>query len=216
MVRTIEDVIIRTMVVFLGVATGVTLLAGALFGSARVEADTTASANAAVTVSASCTMSGSGMNSHTATIEPGTWSGATGSTYENGIGTTTLTTFCNDANGFAIYAIGATNVSGANNTDLVGQSTGQTIITGTASTGNTSNWSMKVNKVDDNTAYMPANMYIDNSYNAWHTVPSSYQRVAYFNATTGPSSTDTTLGAKVTTTYAAYATSTQVADTYQG
>ena len=59
-----------------------------------------------ITVNESCSMNGTINTAHTATIDPGTWSGASGTALENGIGKTTLTTFCNDNNGFSIYAIG--------------------------------------------------------------------------------------------------------------
>ena len=62
-----------------------------------------------LTVPVACTMGGTGQTSHNASINPGTYSGASGSDYEAGIGKTTLTTYCNDNNGFSIYAIGFTN-----------------------------------------------------------------------------------------------------------
>ena len=75
------------------------------------------------------------MDSHTATVNSGT--------YEDDIGTTTLKVICNDNEGFSIYAIGYTGET-YGTTTLVGASTGQTIATGTATSGNTSNWAMKL------------------------------------------------------------------------
>ena len=57
-----------------------------------------------ITVPTACTMTGTIDTNHTATLTPGTYSG-TSTDYANGIGKTTLTTFCNDNNGFSIYAI---------------------------------------------------------------------------------------------------------------
>jgi uncharacterized protein (TIGR02145 family) len=80
---------------------------------------------------------------------------------------------------------------------------------------------MKVNKVENESgqepvAYNPENMTITNSFGSWHTVPDDYVQVAEYKATTGSSATDTTLGGKVTTTYASYISTTQAADTYEG
>ncbi|MBO4854889.1 hypothetical protein J5500_00600, partial [Candidatus Saccharibacteria bacterium] len=61
-----------------------------------------------VTVAESCTLAGVGMDSHVATLHNDEYSGHSGSSYVNGIGKTTLTAFCNDYNGFSIYAIGFT------------------------------------------------------------------------------------------------------------
>lgn len=205
---------IRILLFSLFATMSATVLFALIFASVRVSAsvDTPVS----ITVPAACTMTGTGASSHTATLTPGTYSAASGSAYENGIGATTLTTFCNDAEGFSIYAIGYTNDT-LGNTNLVGNTTGETIATKAYASGDTaSNWSMKVNKVDDATSYMPVNMYIDGSFDDYHAVPSTYAKVAHFSASAGPSSTDATLGAKVTTTYASYASNTQVADTYTG
>ena len=197
----------------------ITLLSGAvlLSNSTSAESSTT---NAAVTVPEACTMTGSGMNSHTATITPGTFSASTGSDYENGIGKTTFTVVCNDYNGFSIYAIGYTGDSydDTNHTKLVGSNTNIAIDTAVYNNGDaTSSWSMKVNKVTDSTiSYLPTNMSIQNSFDSWHTVPDTYTKVAQYKASTGSSTTDTTLGAKIDTTYAAYIAPNQPGDTYVG
>ena len=162
--------------------------------------------------------------SHTATLDPGTYSGATDSEYENGIGKTTLTAICNDDNGFSIYAIGYTGnqYEGENHTKLVGQSTNSTISTKAYASGDTtSNWSMKLIKVTDATmSYNPQNLTIssdtEGTFSNWHSVPDTYTKVAEYHANTGSSTTDTTLGVKLETTYAAYISSSQPADTYEG
>ena len=170
-----------------------------------------------------CTMTGTG-TTHTATLDPGTYSGANGSEYENGIGKTTLTAICNDDNGFSIYAIGYTGnqYEGENHTKLIGQSTNSTISTKAYANGDTtSNWSMKLTKITDSTvSYNPQNLTIqsdtEGSFDAWHSIPSTYTKVAQYHANTGSSTTDTTLGVKLETTYAAYISSSQPADTYVG
>ncbi|MBQ6414048.1 hypothetical protein IJI28_00260, partial [Candidatus Saccharibacteria bacterium] len=105
-----------------------------------------------LTVPVACTMSGTGQTSHNASLSPGTYSGASGSEYEAGIGKTTITTYCNDNNGFSIYAIGFTGdlYEGESHTKLIGQNTNQSISTKVYTNGDTdSNWSMKVTKVDN-------------------------------------------------------------------
>ncbi len=165
---------------------------------------------------------------HTAILNPGTYSGASGSEYANGIGKTTLTAICNDDNGFSIYAIGYTGNSydSENHTKLVGANTSGTISTKAYASGDTtSNWSMKLTKVDnpqsgDPITYNPQNLTIqsdtEGTFSSWHSVPASYTKVAEYHANTGSSTTDTTLGVKLETTYAAYIASNQPADTYIG
>ena len=196
-----------------------------LLFSFPTSADTEVIDKVQLKVPIACTLGGVGMSSHNATINPGTYSGASGSEYEAGIGKTTLTAFCNDVNGFAIYAIGFTGNSYASedHTKLVGANTNLTIDTKVYASGDTdSNWSMKLTKVEnpasgDPVTYNPNNMTITNSFNNWHAVPDTYVKVAeYHSATEDPSTTDTTLGAKLETTYATYISSAQPADSYTG
>ena len=183
--------------------TSLTLAAGFILSSINVSADTSNTTNASVTVPVACSLSATVDTAHTATINNGT--------YTEDIGTTTLTTVCNDAEGFAIYAIGYTDDTYGNNT-LIGANTNQTITTSTATSGNISNWAMKLTKITDSSAsYTPANLTIENSFDSYHAVPNEYTKVASYS-----SSTDVTLGSKLTTTYAAYISGTQVADTYEG
>ena len=201
----------------------ITLLSGITLASTKASADTDSTDTVSLTVPVACTMTGEN-TSHTATLDPGTYSGATGSEYENGIGKTTLTAICNDDNGFSIYAIGYTNnqYEGENHTKLIGQSTNSTISTKAyASEDTTSNWSMKLTKITDSAeSYNPQNLTIqsdtEGSFDTWHSVPDTYTKVAEYHANTGSSTTDTTLGVKLETTYAAYISSSQPADTYVG
>ncbi|MBR2839849.1 hypothetical protein IKE82_00745, partial [Candidatus Saccharibacteria bacterium] len=64
---------------------------------------------ASVTVSATCSMTANiaAGDEHTATLPNGVWSGGS-DYYPNGIGKTTIQTFCNDASGYSIYAVGYT------------------------------------------------------------------------------------------------------------
>ena len=190
---------------------GVTMLVGIGLASDRVFADDSAVDDVTITVPTACTMSGVVDAAHTTSMQAATYSGT------GGIGKTTLSTHCNDNNGFSIYAVGFTNDTDGTNT-LVGTTSSQTINTGIYTSGATdSSWSMKVNKVTDSSqSYNPQNMTITNSFDNWHTVPTSYTKVAEYHAATGSSTTDTALGAKVETTYDAYISRTQTADTYTG
>ncbi len=201
-----------------------TMISGLVLISNKASADSSAVSTASITVPVACTMRGTGVDSHTATLAPNTYSGASGSGYENGIGKTTLTAICNDDNGFSIYAIGYTGNSydSENHTKLVGSTTGGTIATKAYASGDTtSNWSMKLTKVTNTSeSYNPQNLTIqsdtEGSFDTWHSIPSAYAKVAEYHANTGSSTTDTTLGVKLETTYAAYISSSQPADTYVG
>ena len=200
------------------------LLSGVILSSSIVSAeDTSVIDQIRLTVPIACTMTGEN-TSHTATLDPGTYSGASGSEYENGIGKTTLTAICNDDNGFSIYAIGFTEnkYEGENHTKLIGSGTGSTIATKAYASGDTtSNWSMKLTKITDSTeSYNPQNLTIqsdtEGTFSNWHSIPDTYTKVTQYHANTGSSTTDTTLGVKLETTYAAYISSSQPADTYIG
>lgn len=196
---------------------GLTTCSSLVLASIHTYADNdTAVDEVEITVPVACTMTGTIDTNHTATLTPGTYSG-TSTDYANGIGKTTLTTFCNDYNGFSIYAIGYTNDE-YSNTTLVGQNTGSIIPAKVyESSDTTSNWSMKVNKVNDSAqSFNPSNMFIQNSFDNWHTIPNNYTKVAEYHATAGSSTTDQALGAKVETTYASFISTSQPADTYTG
>ena len=160
-------------------------------------------ANASVTVSSTCTMTGTVTSAHTAEVPNGT--------FRNDIGSTTLKAFCNDANGFAIYAVGYTGET-RGNTALTSSTLGSSynIPTGTTIDGTVSNWAMKVNAVSG--TYTPS---IQNGFDSYSAVPSSYTKVAKYNNTTDQPET-TGVGSSVTTTYAASISPTQPAGTYTG
>ena len=184
-----------------------------------------------ITVPVACSMSGIGMESHNAEIVNGT--------YTPDIGSTTLHAFCNDNEGFAIYAAGYTGneVGGTNSNKLVGTtaSNNAAIESGIATTaGNpdVSNWAMKLTMTQDSGDTSTDNAFtIDSAPNValpstaesgvtqapfsnYHVVPNEYVKVAHKNFVTDM--TATTGGVKLTTTYAAYISKTQPADTYSG
>ena len=194
-----------------GLLTGITLISAFILSSSPISAVgedvtyTSTSANASVVVSAACTMTGSGMNSHTAEVPSGT--------YRADIGTTTIKVTCNDPHGFAIYAIGFSNdeYTGTNHTKLIGTNDStKTIATGTATSGSTSNWAMKL--ATNSGATYP--ITLTNGYGSYSNVPDTYTKVA--ERTSGTDVGTGATGSELTTTYAAFISSTQPADTYVG
>ena len=204
-----------------------TLISGAFLTSIPTSADDSID-EVNVTVPVSCSLTGTGMNTHNAEIPNGT--------YQADIGTTTLKAFCNDNEGFAIYAAGYTGneIGGTNSNKLVGtaSSSNATIDTGTAtSAGNpdTSNWAMKLTATSDSGDTSGTNaLTIDSapniingtpsqesvSFSSYHTVPNEYTKVAHKSSATNMDTTNG--GATLTTTSAAYISKTQPADTYSG
>ncbi len=184
--------------------TTITSISALTLISSSVSADDVVD-NVSITVPVSCTMSGTGMNTHTAEV--------VNSTYRADIGTTTIKAFCNDPNGFAIYAIGFTGdeYTGTNHTKLIGTNDNtKTIATGTATSGSTSNWAMKL--ATNSGATYP--ITLTNGYGSYSNVPDTYTKVA--ERTSGTDTGESATGAELTTTYAAFISSTQAADTYVG
>ena len=186
-----------------------TLLSGAFLISSHSFA-TSDNANAvddvSITVPVSCSMEGTGMNSHNANIVNGT--------YQADIGSTTLKAFCNDDEGFAIYANGYTEDTLGDN-KLIGNVTRSVIETGTAtSTPNpdVSNWAMKLIAPSSPTPTYP--IALDNGFGSYSNVPSTYTKVAHRDS--GTDIGQSAEGATLTTTYAAYISKTQQADSYSG
>ena len=158
----------------------------------------------AIDVPAACTIAGTVDTPHTREMESGT--------YREDIGTTTFKVICNDNSGFSVYAVGYSNEKIGNNKMLATVS-GELalsfdIVTGTASSGSTSNWAMKLSPVAG--TYAPTILSDTNgSFSSYHVVPESYARVATF-----PNGTDGVNGSAFTSTYATYVTSAQPSGTY--
>ena len=198
---------------------GLTMLSGIILSSNTVlaEDDTSVVDEINITVPIACTMSGTGMNSHNAEINNGQ--------YNSAIGETTLKAFCNDNDGFAIYAIGYTDNEEGKNV-LTNSTLGSThdIVTGTATGGTDSNWAMKLSTITSPTPTYPIIIAGTNDdtlkeqgdpdYSTFQEVPDDYTKVAYRTSNTdiGTSAEGSTL----TTTYQAYISPTQPAGTYTG
>ena len=180
----------------------ITIFSGFILASSSTSATDDSSVDQIdITVPVSCTMSGSGMTSHTDSVANGT--------YSSDIGETTITAYCNDNSGFAIYAIGYTDDE-YGNTDLIGANSSTSIVTGTETSGSTSNWAMKLDT--DSSATYPLD--IENGFDDYSEVPYEYELVA--SRSSGTDVGTSAVGATLTTTYAAFIDGTQVADTYNG
>ncbi|MDO4612402.1 MAG: hypothetical protein Q4B29_03030 [Candidatus Saccharibacteria bacterium] len=178
-----------------GVLAILTAVSGVLLTSDETNAETQ-SATGKITVETACTLSGTVGSAHTATMLNGT--------YQQGIGATTLTANCNDENGYSIYAIGFSNDT-FGNTNMIGTN-GLTFPTGTATSGDTSNWAMRVSAVSGNTT--PT---IQNGFGNYSAVPTDYTMIA-----SEENATDGTNGSSIQTTYAVYLSGGQGAGTYTG
>lgn len=180
------------------VITVATVIIGANMPKASADDATTKTTTASVTVTSSCMLEATEDEAHVANI--------VASTYRDEIGKTTLKSTCNDINGYSLYAIGYTNTEWGRN-DMLGSNTGRTISTGTATSGDTSAWAMKLTAVEG--AHKPT---VLNGFNVYANVPNEYTKVASYNNTTGDGSEPS----KLETTYAVYVTGNQAPDTYIG
>ena len=197
---------------------GATLVSAFLLASYNyVSADErSAEATAVVRVASTCSMTAHLDAAHVATLVNGIYSGSyndgSGQPYANGIGKTTITTHCNDQNGYSIYAVGFSNdTKGDNKLHGIGLGGTHDIATGTATSGNTSNWAMKLTAVAG--TYQPT---IQGAFGNYAAVPTDYTEVVRLTKATNPQSMGASAGSTITTTYAAYISNTQPAGTYVG
>ena len=154
-------------------------------------------------LSTSCTMSSVVDETHTEAISNGT--------YHSDVGKTTITTLCNDGNGYSVYATGYSNNEEGNTKLINVEHPEYSIDTGLATSGLTSTWAMKLNNIPDDPSPTPP--VIEPAYdNAYGLVPQYWTRVASRPSGT----TDMDEGSSFTTTYAIYTTSNQHAGTYNG
>lgn len=169
----------------------------------------TASATASVTVAAACNLTVSEDTPHTITLGNGAVSPA------GGIGQTTLNAICNDPGGFAIYAVGFSNDEYGNN-NMVANNGASLISTGTATSGATSNWAMKLTAVSSTSAGTSTTPTITAGYDSFHAVPSENTVVASLDGVTDVVGAAQKVGSSVTATYQAFVSSTQAAGDYVG
>ncbi len=164
---------------------------------------TSGSDNLAITISSSCTLSSVVNVPHNAEVYNGNYLGD--------IGKTTITTLCNDGNGYSVYAVGYSNNEEGNNKLINSEYPQYSIDTGLNTSGLTSQWAMKLNNIPDNPSPTPPTIESDYN-NTYGIVPPYWTKVAGRVSGT----TDMAKGSSFTTTYAVYASSSQYAGTYQG
>ena len=170
-----------------------------LVGASGANAATSAVDEVTITVPASCSLTNTIGSPHTATIETGV--------YQDDIGETTFKVFCNDNEGFAVYAVGYTNDEFGNTTMKPSTlAVSNAIATDTATSGSTSNWAMKLTAVSGD--YAPT---LETGFNDYHIIPDTYTKVASY-----ASNTDGSTGSSFKSTYGAFISQTQPADSYTG
>ena len=180
------------------------LVIGSIFGVAMLGAGflcadanaASSSTTASVTVSAACTLSGANHNYYD------TISGGETKTF----GPSSIKATCNDTAGYSLYAIGFSGDSySGNNTKMIGTNTN----IDTATSGNTSRWSMQVASVPG--TYAPTIM---NSFDSAHVIPADYAQVAKYTSLTDGG--DNAEGSNLQVSYTVSISSTQAVDTYTG
>ena len=178
----------------------VTILSGIVLSSTTIHAANPAQSNVTVNVNTACTASGGG--TYSAKAVPGNTVTIAGSTFS---------TVCNDSEGYSIYAIGYGDESydTPTNTQMIGEGGIGNIVTGTAKSGNTSNWAMQVTPTSGSAPT------ITNGFDSadFHVVPETYTQVAKYTSTTA---SPTATGARIDAKYQAYVISTQAIGTYTG
>ena len=178
----------------------VTILSGIVLSSTTIHAANPAQSNVTVNVNTACTASGGG--TYSAKAVPGNTVTIAGSTFS---------TVCNDSEGYSIYAIGYGDESydTPTNTQMIGEGSIGNIVTGTAKSGNTSNWAMQVTPTSGSAPT------ITNGFDSadFHVVPEDYTQVAKYTSTTA---SPTATGARIDAKYQAYVISTQAIGTYTG
>ena len=202
------------MLSILGELITTTLVSGLVLSSTLVSADDSVLDEIRITVPIACTLSASGTNSHNATINNGQ--------YNSAIGETTMKAFCNDNEGFAIYAVGFTDDEAGK--DVLSNSTlgsNHDIATGTAISGDTSNWAMKLVASSGTYAPIIAGSSADTEresgdpdFTSFQAIPNRYTKVAYRTSNTDVGTNAE--GSTLTTTYQAYISPTQAAGAYSG
>ena len=176
--------------------------------------------NITLRLSTSCTISSSVISEHSIDLN--------GGQYGANIGNTKVNAYCNDNNGYSIYAIGSSgNVDG--NTDLISDiNNSYNIHTGiydenSSSSLTASSWSMKLiagtgtgidSTTGDTVNVTPPT--IRNNYDNYNIVPNIYTLVASRASGTNMTTDTTTSGSYFNTTYSIYASSVQPAGTYTG
>ena len=191
---------------------GLVVASAAVLAAASVRADdnTTSVDQVNITVPESCSVEGTiaSGNEHTKTMQ--------NNQYASEIGTTTFKTYCNDNSGYAIYAVGYSADTIGNTLMKHDSDATYDFDTGTATSGGTSDWAMKLTAISG--TYAPTiHSDTNGAFTSYHVVPSEYTKVVSFASNTDlPATGVNAEGSGFTSTYAIWISSTQVAGTYTG
>ena len=180
----------------------------------------TSSDSLSISISSACTISSSIDRAHTVNVNAGT--------HTVDIGSTRVNAYCNDNNGYSIYAIGSSNnVDG--NTDLISSNNDNYNIKtgiydeGSSSSLTPSSWGMKLApgigkglNPETGASIATTPPTIVNNYDNYNVVPSNYTLVASRASGTNMTIDTDITGSYFTTTYDVYASSVQPAGTYNG
>ncbi|MBR0467628.1 hypothetical protein IJJ53_01835 [Candidatus Saccharibacteria bacterium] len=180
----------------------------------------TSSDSLSISISSACTLSSSIDRAHTVNVNAGT--------HTVDIGSTRVNAYCNDNNGYSIYAIGSSNnIDG--NTDLISSNNdGYNIKTGIYDEGSSSSltpssWGMKLApgigtglNPDTGASIAITPPTIVNNYDNYNVVPNNYTLVASRASGTNMTIDTDITGSYFATTYDVYASSVQPAGTYNG
>ena len=134
--------------------------------------------------------------------------------YKTDIGNTDISVFCNDNNGYSVYAIGNSNSTDGNSDLISNINENYNIHTGINTTGNSS-WSMKLTAGTGTSSEITPPSIV-NGYNSYSLIPNNYTLVATRPSGTSMNPDTSASGSYFSTTYAIYAASTQPAGTYNG
>ena len=149
----------------------------------------------------SCTLSYSAGDNHEVTMINGT--------YQDGIGTIDFGADCSDDAGFVMYTAGFSKNMFGNNKMIGyfvdGYDSEFDIESGAATSGDTSNWAMKVNKLSGEIT-----PDIENGFGSYRAVPNEYTRMISFDESTN----DSPLMFRIS--YAVFVSDNQMVGTYTG
>lgn len=156
-----------------------------------------------ITVDSACTMGQTTLSSNP-TLNPGE---------TNTIGTSRIAAYCNDSNGYDIYAIGYTNGE-YGNTSMQSADGSHTIPTGIS--GTDSYWNMRLapGTATGTTSYIPT---VESSFTTNTIIPNDYAKVASFpSSTISQRENPLEYGSYIDATYTSHISTTQPAGVYTG
>ena len=154
-----------------------------------------------LTVQTACSLASSGSNDTTYTTQ------LTPGGNDQAITGSTFTVTCNDAGGWALYAVGNSDATTKTSMDSSTNVDGDDIVTGTTLNGSVSNWAFKLAAGTES----HAGAAITTGYTGFSAIPATQTKVAS-NAT----GSERTTSATVTATYGVGVSSTQATGTYTG